>query len=280
MTRALRRALLMVLLVWALAQLVLTIRMGYISTGSDFLDTLPGAFLNPPPDLLSNFPNSIRGATYLHGPTQYVTALPLVFAGSAAAIERILFPLYGVLILVAALVSWRTFEKATAGPVPWLPIVAATVAFPPVEHAWVSREFEVVILLAFAATLHAAVHNRLATVGALIAYISLYKYMPLIAVPYLVVRRWWRSLAGFAGTAAVIVLLAYLVFGPGGFANNNIAAKGMELLTDLHTPAFCAPTTIRNARGSSTSTTRAFVTVCVASPRCSPCRRKCCISRS
>lgn len=246
MTRALGRASLVLLLLWALAQFVLTIRMGYTRTGSDFLDTLPEAFLNRPPDLLSNFPNSIRGATYLHGPTQYLTVLPLVFAGSAAAIERILFPLYGVVIVVAALVSRRTFEKAAAGPVPWVPIVAATVAFPPVEHAWVDCEFEVVILLAFTAAMYAAVHNRFATVGALIAYISLYKYMPLIAVAYLVVRRWWRSLAGFAATAAVIVLLAHVVFGLEGFANNNIGAKGAELLTGLNTPAFCAPTEIRS----------------------------------
>ena len=141
--------------------------------------------------------------------------------------------------------SRRAFEKATDRPVPWVPIVAATVAFPPVEQAWVDREFEVVILLAFAALLHAAVHNRLAIVGALIAYISLYKYLPLIAVPYLVLRRWWRSLAAFAAAAALIVLLAHAVYGLEGFASNNIAAKGIELLTGLNTPAFCAPTEIR-----------------------------------
>lgn len=246
MTSARWRAVWLLLLAWAFAQSLLTVRVAVRHVPeSDFLETVPPAFLNAPPDLFENFPYSIRSDTYLRGPSQYVTIVPLTFAGSAAAIERILLPIYGVCIVGAALLSRRTLERVSVRSLAWLPFVAATVAFPPVQHALVDREFEIVILLAFAAAMRAVVADRFYGAGALLAYISLYKYLTLIVLPYLVARRWWKSLAAFAITAAAIVLLMHVVYGLEGFRNSNVRIKAAELVTGLWTPAFCAPTEVQ-----------------------------------
>jgi hypothetical protein len=92
--------------------------------------------------------------------------------------------------------------------------------FLPVLEALAQREFEVVILLALA--YWAASRNRQALFGGLLAYIAWFKYAPLVFVPYVVCRRWWRAVIAFAMVSAVLLSIAYIFFDLRLFVNNNV----------------------------------------------------------
>ena len=71
---------------------------GFTATHGDFYASLPGAYAetwNPTlwssPDLKDSW--GFERRTYLHGPTQYLTLLPIVFFNSYAAIARLLLVL-------------------------------------------------------------------------------------------------------------------------------------------------------------------------------------------
>lgn len=223
----------------ALAQFALASYSGVIFREGDFSQTIPGHF---------DAPLGIAAMpTFFRGPTQYLTVLPLSAAGSYDAVAMILLAVYAVLIVAVAVVMWSTLRRVDRRGPPLAAIMAVTIGFPPLLDAYLGREFEVIIVAAFAAAMWAATLNRLGTTGVLLAYASLYKYIPFIAVPYLVIRRWWRALAAFAVMAAAMLALTYLLFGFERFVNNNVPAKAAGLVTGLvSTPAFCSQVSMKD----------------------------------
>ena len=205
----------------------------------DFYATLPGAYvekLNPTlwasPDLVD-----IQGkSSYYHrGPTQYLTALPLSFLDSYRQIALVLLVLYALVIAAAAVVMWRTFGGPGRDPILLALILSASLVFYPTLQAYVAREFEIVIMFATALLFTAALNGRDTAVGAWTAYLTLYKFLPLALLPWLVARRWWRALAGFAVTAALMLAAAHALLDlrnfssdgfVQGFARNTVATIG------------------------------------------------------
>ena len=222
----------------ALARLVSVIVEAVWWTYGDFAATLPGAYaerLNPTlwnsPDLAQSW--AFHKHTYLHGPTQFLTLYPIVFLDSYASIARLLLVVYVVVLLGAVAVMWRCFTTVADRRATAVAVVTSTLLYTPALQALVQREFEIVILLALSLALWAAVTDRRLAHGALLAYVAGFKYLPLLFVPYLAARRWWRALAGFAAVALVIVVLAEMLFGLPLFFNNNVPDHARTQLAGL-----------------------------------------------
>jgi hypothetical protein len=79
------------------------------------------------------------------------------------------------------------------------------------------------------------------SIGALTAYLSLYKFLPLALLPLLLARRWWRALAGFAATAAIMLAAAHIMFGLQNFSSDGfVQSFAVHTLTTLgSTDQFC-----------------------------------------
>ena len=106
--------------------------------------------------------------------------------------------------------------------------------FFPLLQAYVQREFEVVLTLAFAAALWCLIENRRSRAALLLAYAAWFKYIPLMSAGYLFVRRWWRPLAVFAVVSAAILAASHVLFDLSRFFNNNVpghAAQVFQLWT-------------------------------------------------
>lgn len=211
----------------------------------DFAATLPGGYaerLNPTlwnsPDLANSW--AFHSYSYLHGPTQFLTLYPLVFLDSYAAIARLLLIVYPFVLLAAIYVLWRALREAEGGPIPGAAVYAAVMAFFPVIQAYSQREFEVVIVLAIALMYWAAVRDRPAWVGAALAYIVWFKYLPVVMVPYLVLRRWSRALVAFALASGALLLAAHVLFDLRHFVDNLVPAMaGGQMAIILGRADFC-----------------------------------------
>lgn len=195
----------------------------------DFYSTLPGAYvqsLNPTlwasPDLTDMVG---RVSHYHRGPTQYLTAYPLSLLDSYREIANVLLVVYGLLIPGVAYLMWRTFAPGSRDYQLLALVISTSLLFFPTLQAYVAREFELVILAGTVLLFSAAGRDRLFAAGAWAAYISLYKYMPLALLPYLVVRRWWRALAGFAAMSVVLLAAAHVLFGIGNFTSDGYAGS-------------------------------------------------------
>jgi len=193
----------------------------------DFAATLPGGYaerLNPTlwnsPDLAASW--AFHQHTYLHGPTQFLTLYPIVFLNSYAAIARALLFVYPFVVAAAIVMLARTAAALTGDAPPFAIVAASTLAFFPLMQAFIQREFEIVILAAVSAMLWAASRNRQHWLGAAVAYITWFKYLPLVLVPYLAIKRWRGALVSFAVTSAALLLLAQLFFGLGHFVDNQV----------------------------------------------------------
>ncbi|MDP6125337.1 MAG: glycosyltransferase family 87 protein, partial [Candidatus Latescibacteria bacterium] len=216
-------------------------------TYGDFAATLPGPYaegLNP---TLWNSPDlaSVQARqTYTYGPTQFLTLYPIVFLDSYAAIARLLLVVYVGLILLTCWVISKSFDFLSEGDAVSrrLLIYGSTLLFFPLLQALIQREFEVVILLALSLMYWAALRDNRRALGGLIAYITWFKYLPLVVgLPYLIARRWWRAVAAFALTSVVMLGLSELLFGMSLFFNNLGPELAREPFTALRSStAFCA----------------------------------------
>ena len=232
------------LLVLAVARFAVAFEAGTRFYRGDFYASLPGAYAETVNPALWNSPDleniQSRSAAYLRGPTQYLTLYPLVYLDTYQAIARVLLVVYALAIVLIAVLMHRLLRDVHGEPVAWAPVVISTLLFFPLLQAWMAREFEVLIVLAFTLALLAVVRQRLALLGGLLAYVTLYKYLPLVAVPYLIARRWWASLAGFVAVGGAMLALAHWLFGLEGFVNNHIPGMATGQLTSLaSTNAFC-----------------------------------------
>ncbi len=218
-------------------------------TYGDFAATLPGAYaesLNPTlwnsPDLSNSW--AFQKQTYIYGPTQFLTLYPIVFLDSYAAIARLLLVVYVGLILLTCWVISKSFDFLSEGDAVSrrLLIYGSTLLFFPLLQALIQREFEVVILLALSLMYWAALRDNRRALGGLIAYITWFKYLPLVVgLPYLIARRWWGAAAAFALTSVVMLGLSELLFGMSLFFNNLGPELAREPFTALRSStAFCA----------------------------------------
>lgn len=228
----------------AIARFGLLIFTGQTYTHGDYYATLPGAYVETLNPALWNSPDvgNIQGRepTYLRGPSQYLTLFPLALLDSYAEIASVLLAVYGIVILLIAVIARQAFSRLVGHPVPWPSIIGSTLLFFPLLQAYVAREFEIVIVLALTLAFWAAIRGRDFALGGLLAYVTLFKYLPIISVPYLLLRRSWRALAGFAVTVIVLAALAHAAFGLDRFFNNHLPGMATGQLTGLSSSeAFC-----------------------------------------
>ena len=240
-----KRNLIAVFLLIAVARFGVAAYRGLTYDIGDFYSTLPGAYveqLNPTlwasPDLTDLVGKS---SSYHRGPTQYLTALPLSFLNSYRQISLVLLIFYPFLIGGSAFVMWRAFGGATRDPGLLMLVLSASLLFYPTLVAYIAREFEIVIMATTALLFAAALAGRETAAGAWTAYLSLYKFLPLALIPWLIARRWWRALAGFAVATAIILAAAHAVFGLQNFSSDGFV-QGFAaniLATAASTDQFC-----------------------------------------
>jgi hypothetical protein len=151
----------------------------------------------------------------------------------------VLLVLYAAVILASAYMMWRTFSGPPRDLTLLALVVSTSLLFYPTILAYVAREFEVWLLLATVMLFAAARARQEWAIGAWTAYLSLFKYLPLGLLPLLVARRWWKALAGFAITAAVILAAAHAMFGLQNFSSDGFLGNFVEHLLPGGTDNFC-----------------------------------------
>jgi hypothetical protein len=222
---------------------VVMVRVGVVTWSAisqvhgDFYASMPGAYVetfNPAlwdsPDMAGAW--GYRRATYFHGPVQYLTLYPLALFDTFASIAAVLLPVYAALLALAFWLMWKVSRRLGAADEMFAPLLASTFLFFPLLQAYLQREFEVVIFAALSASLWFLLDNRRAPAAALMAYVAWFKYIPvLFYAGYLMLRRWWRALAVFAGVSAVVLIASELLFGLSLFFNNNVPAHAANVLT-------------------------------------------------
>ena len=240
-----RKWLVAVVLIAAVARFGHAAYQGLTYSIGDFYSTLPGAYVQSlnrtlwaSPDLT----NMVGRVSHYHrGPTQYLTVYPLSFLNSYREIANVLLAVYALLIPATAYLMWRAFAPGSRDYQLLALVMSSSLLFFPTLQAYIAREFELVIMLGTVLMFTAAIRDRLFTAGAWAAYITLYKYMPVALLPYLLVRRWWRALAGVAAASLVLVAAAHVLFGIGNFTSDGYAGSfATALVHNLQsTQEFC-----------------------------------------
>jgi hypothetical protein len=188
----------------------------------DFFATMPGVYaeqwnltLWDSPDL-DNSERAYRHG-YLYGPTQYLTLWPVVFLDSYHRIAAVLLWVYVLLIIATAYAIWRLCE--TLVPVHGVPpyqramtVFAAVLLFGPLQAAMGQREFETVQTVMIALAVYFVARRQAAVAGAILGYISMFKYWPLALFGYFIAKRQARAVGAFLLSVAAVLLLAHAVF--------------------------------------------------------------------
>jgi hypothetical protein len=203
-------------------------------TLGDFYASLPGAHvetLNPTlwssPDLGAAW--GYHNPTYFHGPAQYLTLYPLGWLDSYAQIAAVLLPIYAIVLAATFWLLWRTARRMGADRAVLVPMLAATFLFFPVLQAYLQREFEVVLTAVLAAALLLLVNDRRAGAGALFAYAAMFKYIPLMFLGYLSLRKWWRASLAFLAVVGGVLIASEWLFGLDRFFNNNVPGHARQV---------------------------------------------------
>jgi len=226
------------------ASIVATVRLGaayraaLTATHGDFYATLPGAYverINPTlwnsPDLRDSW--AFHHSAYLHGPTQFLTLYPIAYLDSYRAIAAVLLPVYALLLLVAIALLCRAVNAPADRVVTFWSVYAIVGLFFPILQALGQREFEIVIVAALALAVVAAVADRPLLLGSAWAYVTGFKYIPVLAVLYFIGRRWWRVLLAYVAALLVIAGMAEAVFGLRGFFNDTVRSQAAAQLSEL-----------------------------------------------
>jgi hypothetical protein len=193
----------------------------------DYYASMPGAYVKHVNPTLWDSPD-MQGAwgyhadTYFHGPAQYLTLYVMAYFDSYAAIARALLPLYVGLLAIGFLFLRGAVKQLTSGQSFTAPVFASTFLFFPVLQAFIQREFEVVVFLTLTAALWLLLRDRRAGAGALLGYIAWFKYVPVLFLGYLGLRRWYSAIAAFVLVSIAILLVSDAVFGLDLFVNNNV----------------------------------------------------------
>jgi hypothetical protein len=204
------------------------------NTRGDYYASLPGAYVQHVNPVLWDSPDMVgaRGYhvnTYFHGPAQYLTLYAMAYLDSYAEIAKVLMPIY-VVVLAGAFVLLRATIVRLAGTKGIaVPLFAATFLFFPLLQAFIQREFEVVVFFALTAALWLLVHERKSIAGAILGYVAWFKYVPLLFLGYLALRRWYKAMAAFAAASAVVLLVSDALFGLELFVNNNVPTHAAQV---------------------------------------------------
>jgi hypothetical protein len=203
-------------------------------TRGDFYASMPGAYVETVNPVLWNSPDMVgawgyHNQTYFHGPAQYLTLYPVAYFDTFAAIAAVLLPIYAVVLALTFWILWRIAQRLGAATPLFVPLLASTFLFFPLLQAYLQREFEVVVTFAIAAALLALLDDRRSRAAALLGYAAWFKYIPLLFVGYLFLRRWWRPLGVFLGVSAIIVIASQLLFGLDRFFNNNVPGHAAQV---------------------------------------------------
>jgi len=201
---------------------------GLTFTQGDYYFTMPGEYarrLNP---ALWNSPDmqvalQYNHGLYYYGPSQYLTLFPVVFFNSYQQIATALLAVYPLVLLAACVMLVKLFDGRAGqagrvgqvGQAGWLAaaILAMAFAFLPLTQSLVQREFEVVAFLALVGACALVVSGREAAGGVAIAYLTWFKYWPIVLLGSFVLHRRVKGLAAFAAASAALFLAAQLVFG-------------------------------------------------------------------
>jgi hypothetical protein len=213
------------LILLALARFGVVVYNGIEVNRGDFYATLPGANvedLNPElwnsPDLADSW--GFRRGVFLYGPTQYLTMLPVMWlADTYAQVERFLLWAYGIVIGLLIYLLWRAgrlIQPEVTGLAPALMVTAAF--FLPMHIAYLQREFEVVVVCITAGAMLAVVAQRDRLSGALIGYVTWFKFFSLIWVAYWMLRRSGAALLSFVATSLAVAIATQGLLGLNGFA--------------------------------------------------------------
>jgi glycosyl transferase family 87 len=198
-------------------------------TRGDFYFSLPGEYaarLNPSlwvsPDLEEA--RAFNHGAYMYGPSQYLTLFPIVFLNSYRAIAATLLVVYAAVAIGAWYLLWNLLsdgEERTAAM--GAALFALMFAFLPMTQALIQREFEVVALLALVAACACYARGRDTASGALVAYLTWFKYWPIVLIGTFVLHRRVKALAGFAAGSVAILGAAHLLFGLPNFLISRTA---------------------------------------------------------
>lgn len=238
------RTLLILAVLFAAIRVAGAVRSAQTSTGGDFAATLPGAYaeqLNPrlwdSEDLRGSW--GFHKRLYLYGPTQYLTLYPIVFLDSYAQIARVLLFVYAGVLAWSIYLVWRTVSAGDRKALAWLAVTAViSVLFFPLLQAYGQREFEVVVFFFIVAATYLLVTGRDGAAGALLGYVTWFKFWPIVFVGYFLGKRQFRALSTFVLASALTLGLSHLVFGLDRFTMFNAALLGYngEFWTTLLIP--------------------------------------------
>ena len=211
----------------AAARVAMAIRAAVSNIRGDYYASLPGEYVRTVNPTLWDSPD-MAGAwgyhanTYFHGPTQYLTLYPVAYLDSYAAIARVLLPIYAVVVAAAFVLLHSGVRRLVPSRPIAAPLFACVFLFFPLLQALIQREFEVIVYLGLTLAFWCLVTDRRTAAGAVLGYIAWFKYVPLLFLGYLSLRRWYASVGAFVATSAVVLLLSHVLFGLGLFINNNV----------------------------------------------------------
>jgi Glycosyltransferase family 87 len=182
-----------------------------------------------------------------YGPVQHLITLPLfLFADLPAAYRAWLFATYAFLAVIFAIAAmvfeWRGWF--------WIAAIGA-LNYGPMYEALTQRNVEIFELMLILAAFALLQRGRALTAGVLIGVAAMAKFLPLIFLPYFVVRRMWRALAGSLLAIVPIAIATELLLGwrdsgilfqlrKGGFIdmglNQSLSGMIIRLLRWTHAP--------------------------------------------
>jgi hypothetical protein len=228
---------------------------GLTFSHGDFYYTMPGEYASRWNPALWNSPDleEARGynkGAYYYGPTQYLTLFPVVFLNSYEQIASLLLAAYPLVLIAACVVLWKMLEGQVGrvgqvgqvaqvglvgqvGKVGLPVFLAFAMAFLPLTQSLVQREFEVVAFLALVAACAWLARGHEVAAGAAVAYLTWFKYWPVVLLGAFVMHRRVKGLAAFVAASAVLLLTAQVAFGLDRFLIGRTAGIVGGLLRPL-----------------------------------------------
>lgn len=148
-----------------------------------------------------------------YGPVEHLVTLPLfAFSDLRSAYTAWLFANYAFLIGILVL-AFRVFDCGRSKWV-WRSLAAiAVLNYGPFYEALTQRNIEIFELLLIFAAFELMLRRREAASGAVMGLAAMTKFLPLIFLPYFVVKRRFRALASSMITIALITIATQAVFG-------------------------------------------------------------------
>ena len=200
----------------------------------DYYASLPGAYVETVNPTLWNSPDmegtwGYHVQTYFHGPVQYLTLYPVAYLDSYTAIARVLLPIYAVLLAATFVLLRAAAGRLAPGAQLTIPLFASTFLFFPLLQSFIQREFEVVVCLGLTAALWLLLQDRRNAAAAVLAYVAWFKYVPLLFLGYLGLRRWVKAVGVFVLMSTAILAVAHALFGLPLFVNNNVPRHAAQV---------------------------------------------------